>query len=156
MSDPAILPGVNSYLSLEEANDIAAGYLFATAFTAATEPAQARALITATALLDRRRWKGRPLSPTQPLQWPRLPDSWPIAIGAEADAPAPIKRAAVELACHLLQHGEPADAPIQSQMLGDSMLMYFPRQSDDLPKAVRHLIAPYLVAGSAHVAEVRF
>lgn len=156
MSEPVVTPGVNAYLSLEAAKEVAAGMLFADRWNAATDLACTRALITATALLDRMRWQGRRLSPTQPLAWPRVADralpGYPLAI----ETPAAIARATVELAAHLLEAGPPSSKPVMQQMLGDSMVMFFPTIADELPKHVRRLIEPYLRASSANVAEVQF
>ncbi|ONF95984.1 DnaT-like ssDNA-binding protein [Sphingomonas jeddahensis] len=158
MTDPVpawtIRAGVNSYISLAEAQAIAATRLFAAAWNGAAEATRSQALITATALLDRMRWQGRPLAPTQPLAWPRVSDRAPHGYPATADTPPAIITACVELAVHLLTQGQHSGAPVMQRMLGDSMTMYFPTIADELPKHVRRLIEPHLRASSANVAEV--
>lgn len=158
MTDPVpawtIRAGVNSYASLAEAQGIAATRLFAAAWNGAAEQTQSQALITATALLDRMRWHGRALAPTQPLAWPRVPDRCPHGYPLAAATPPAIVTACVELAIHLLTQGALSSAPVMQRMLGDSMTMYFPTIADELPKHVRRLIEPHLLASSANVAEV--
>ncbi|WP_413061531.1 DnaT-like ssDNA-binding protein [Sphingomonas carotinifaciens] len=158
MTDPVpawtIRAGVNSYVSLCDAQAVAETRLFAGAWTSAREPAQSQALITATALLDRLRWQGRPVAPTQPLAWPRVPDRCPHGYPLAAATPPAIVTACVELAIHLLTQGQLPGAPVMQRMLGDSMTMYFPTIADELPKHVRRLIEPHLRASSANVAEV--
>lgn len=148
--------GQNSYVSLDEAREIAASRLFAQPFTSAPEPTQIQAIITATSLLDRMRWQGRTAAAGQPLAWPRVPERVFGGAPIEAEIIPPIKAACVELAIHLLTTGEHGGgAPLMSRMLGDSMVMFHNHVADELPKHVRRLIEPYLSSPSAHVAEVR-
>jgi hypothetical protein len=154
-----ILPtvGTNSYVSLDAANALASERLFAGAWAAATADTRAQALMTATALLERMQWEGRPLAPTQALAWPRVADRCPDGYPLTADIPAPIAAATVELAIYLLGQAEmPGGPAIMQRMLGDSMVMHFAHVADELPKHVRRLIEPFLRSSSANVAEVRF
>lgn len=155
-SPPAwtIRAGLNSYATMGEAIVIADSRLFAAAWAGATEQARSQALTTATALLDRMRWQGRPVTPTQALAWPRVPDRCPHGVAMQAPTPPAIITACVELAIQLMTQGQLASAPVQSRMLGDSMTMYFPTIADELPKHVRRLIEPHLRASSANVAEI--
>lgn len=158
MTEPAptftVQDGVTSYASLADANAIADARLFASAWNAATDDTRAKALATATALLDRLRWQGRPTAATQFIAWPRVPDRCPHGFPMIAPTPRSIIVACVELAIHLLTQGQLPAAPVQSRMLGDSMTMYFPTIADELPKHVRRLIEPHLRVSSANVAEV--
>lgn len=151
---PDPITGVDTYANLERANSVAAARLFSGAWDAADTATRARALRTATALLDRVRWQGRPVAPTQPLAWPRVPDRCPHGYPMSVATPDAIATACVELAIHLLTQGQLASAPIQMRQLGDSMTMHFPTIADELPKHVRRLVEPHLRASSAHVAEV--
>lgn len=152
---PALVVGTNSYVSLADANALAASRLFAERWNAATDDTRTRALITATALLDRMRWRGRPVAPTQPLAWPRVPDRCPSGYPLAPETLREITTASVELAVHLLATGRlPGGAAIQMRQLGDALEMHFPVIADELPKHVRRLIEPYLRASSANVAEV--
>ncbi|HVJ03296.1 MAG TPA: DnaT-like ssDNA-binding protein [Sphingomonas sp.] len=149
--------GTNSYVSLEAADALASERLFTRTWHTATEERRARAIITATALLDRMQWRGRPLAPTQRLAWPRVANGCPEGYPLTAHIPAPIAAATVELAIHLLSTGElPSGPAIMQRMLGDSMAMYFAHVADELPKHVRRLVEPFLEASSANVAVVRF
>lgn len=157
MTVPSIIVGQNSYVSLDGAEAIAAGRLFCQPWNAAPEITKVQALITATALLDRLRWQGRPLALTQPLAWPRVPERCPPGYPLDVDVIAPIITATVELAIHLLASGEIGGGPaVMQRMLGDSMVMHFAHVADEFPKHVRRLIEPYLSSSSANVAEVQF
>jgi hypothetical protein len=149
--------GVNAYISAEDAFALSSDRLFANAWNAASPDLRARALITATALLDRMKWKGRPLAPSQPLAWPRVNDHCPEGYPLTAEVPREIITASVELAIYLLSVGEnPGGPAIMQRMLGDSMVMHFAHVSDDVPKHVRRLIEPFLRVCSTNVAEVSF
>lgn len=160
MSDPTgptINVGVNSYVTMAQANEIVATRLFAEPWNAATDDTRVRAILTATALLDRMHWQGRKLVPSQPLEWPRVPDRCPSGYPLDADIVPPIVAAAVELALHLLSTGELGGGPaVMQRMVGDSMVMHFAHVADQLPKNVRRLIEPYLLVSSANVAAVQF
>lgn len=159
MSDPAptLTVGINSYASVEEAGDLAASRLFASAWAAASDSARMQALVTSTALLDRLGWQGRPLAPTQPLAWPRVADGCPHGFPLTTETPPAIIAATIELALYLLSTGElPGGPAVQLRMLGDGMITNFAHVADELPKHVRRLIEPFLRSSSANVAEVRF
>lgn len=149
--------GVNSYVSMDDANALASERLFADPWNAATEDTRAQALTTATALLDRLRWQGRLLAPTQPLAWPRVAERCPEGFPLMVDIPVPIAAATVELAIHLLNIGHTPGGPaVMQRMVGQTMEMYFAHVADELPKHVRRLIEPFLRSSSANVAEVTF
>jgi hypothetical protein len=149
--------GTDSYVSLEAANALAAQRLFAGAWDAATDETRAQALITATALLDRLQWQGRPLARTQPLAWPRVAESCPEGYPLTVETPPEIATATVEWAIHLLNAGAmPGRPAIMQEMVGASMVMHFAHIADELPKHVRRLIEPFLRSSSANIAEVRF
>lgn len=149
--------GINSYVSLDDANALASDRLFSDAWAAATDDTRAQAIITATALLDRLQWFGRPLAPTQSLAWPRVAERCPPGYPLSVETPKAIKTATAELAIHLLGTGRmPGGPAVMMNMVGQSMQTYFPHVADELPKHVRRLIEPHLRASSANVAEVRF
>lgn len=157
MTEPTIIVEQNSYVSLAEADEIAATRLFSQAWSNATEPTRVQALITATTLLDRMQWEGRPVIPSQPLAWPRVSERCLAGYPLAAEIIPPIVTATVELALHLLSSGDLGGGPaVMQRMLGDSMVMHFAHVADELPKNVRRLIEPYLRVSSANVAEVRF
>lgn len=160
MSEPAtpvVIVGVNSYVSVADADALAETRLFTTHWQAATADARARALITATTLLDRMVWEGRPVIPSQPLAWPRVPERCIPGYPLSTKIPSAIVTATVELAVHLLKTGEYGGGPaVMQRMLGDAMVMHFAHVADEFPKHIRRLIEPHLRASSANVAEVRF
>jgi len=88
----------NSYVTLENANGIAANLSFATKWAAATEDARSVALITATRWMETLTYQGVRCKPSQRLSWPRD--------GAQCDGvtsdcsgiPYPIQEAEVILA----------------------------------------------------------
>lgn len=144
-----LTPGINSYVSLDTANEIASEHLFAN-----IDDRFPAALATATRLLDRMHWRGKRTNEEQELQWPRVIFR-PADPKVAADTiPPVIARATVELAFHLLTQGAMSQPSIQMRQLGDSMAMYFPTTPDDLPRHVRKLVAPFLNVESAHVAEM--
>lgn len=154
-----ILPtvGMNSYVSLDDANALASERLFAEAWTANSPNAQSQALMTATALLDRLGWQGRPLAQSQPLAWPRVAERCPEGFPLMVDIPTPILTATVELAIYLLGTGQmPGGPAVMLNMVGQTMQTHFAHIADEIPKHVRRLIEPFLRSSSANVAEVRF
>lgn len=153
---PAIIVGTNSYAGLAQADAIAAASLFNDRWNAADDDRRTRALMTATAMLDRLPWKGRPAKPDQPLAWPRVPFRTSLP-QITADIVPAIVTATVELAMHLLTQTSMSPGPaVQQRMLGDSMTMYQPYQPDELPSNVRRILAPYLEVSSGHAAKVTF
>lgn len=151
---PSVTVGIDSYVALADADQIASDRLFAAPWERADAATRCAALRTATELLDGMRWQGRPVVPTQTLAWPRVPDRCPYGYPITAAIPVAIERACVELAIHLLRQGQHAGAPVQMRQLGDAMTSYFPTVADELPKHVRRLIEPHLVVSSANVAEI--
>jgi len=154
---PIIVIGLNAYLTLDDAEELAATRLFTEPWSSVNARTREQAIITATALLHGARWQGRKLAPTQPLAWPRVAERAPLGYPITTEVPQAIKTASVELAIHLLATGTlGGGAPIMQRMLGDSMEMFYPTVADEWPKHVRRLIEPYLRASSANVAEVHF
>ena len=157
---PSVTVGVDSYVSLDDANTIITNRLFSRAWGSDYDRdnigRRCVALRTATALLDRMRWKGRPVAHGQPLAWPRVPERCPHGYPLTVDIPTAISTACAELAIHLLTTGQLTTSHVQTQMVGDTMLTYFPTIADELPKHVRRLIEPHLIASSANTAEVTF
>lgn len=154
---PTITVGQNAYLTLDAASAIADTRLFAAAWTSATTATQAKALLTATALLDRMQWQGRKVASSQSLAFPRVSDFATPGYPLTTEIPPAIITASVELAIHLLKSGDFGGGPaVQMRMLGDSNVMHFSHVADELPKHVRRLIEPHLRSSSANIAEVQF
>lgn len=66
-----IVIGTNSYLTLEEAVDYFGGRLFTSAWDSSLDDDKAKALIMATASLNRKLYKGKKKVETQKFQFPR-------------------------------------------------------------------------------------
>lgn len=154
----AAIVGENSYISVEDAGELAEQRLTAAAWAATDATMCARALIHATALLDRMKWQGQPATTTQPLAWPRkgvIPnDRRTLGLFASPTTPPALAIATAELAFHLLANPEPADLRVQMRQIGPAMEMYFPDTPDEIPVHVRRLIEPFLRTPSAYTAEV--
>lgn len=155
---PILTVGVDCFVTYEQAIEIADKTLFAHAWHLAAPERKALTLTTATGLLSRMRWKGRPSNASQKLAWPRsnVCDEYGQLIQSDA-IPSDIAIATVELAIYLQTNGSyPGGPAVQMRQLGDALTMYFAGVNDELPKHVRRLIEQYLIVGSSHVAEVAF
>jgi hypothetical protein len=101
VEDGSGVPNANSYVSLEEADDIASLNLHtANAWAALTSPQKQSLLIYVTGALDARtQWGGSRSSPHQGLEWPRqgVQDRYGNALSASA-VPYNLRWAVVELA----------------------------------------------------------
>lgn len=173
MSAVAPIVGIESYISFANADTLAGDRLNANEWRAAIAAHQAehaaleqsgaapvapgipalcrRALITATATMERLKWAGRPISPLQPLAWPRTGTGLPDAI-----IPAPIATACAELAFYLLSPEAAQPDGVQLTMIGQSMETRFASVSDELPRHVRRLVEPYLAVRSKHSSALLF
>ncbi len=151
-----VTAGVDSYVSIDDADTYAGERLFGGTWAAATVNDRHRALRNATDALDGLRWRGRPVAPSQPLAWPRVATAAPCGYPLAAPYPRNLERACVELASHMLRNGQLSNRMIQTTMLGDAMTIAFPTIADELPKHIRRLIEPFLASSSANVAEVTF
>ena len=67
----ALAQGVNSYVTLEEANLYMVDRIDVTPWEVAANEDRAKALVTATSLLDLKYFIGTTTSESQPLAWPR-------------------------------------------------------------------------------------
>jgi hypothetical protein len=111
-------------------------------------PVQCRqALMSATAILNRLKWRGELQVPLQALAWPRR------CAGAPASGiPPAVATAYAELAIYLLSPEASRRRDVQMSMIGQSMETYFAEVIDELPKHVRRLVEPLLRVGSSHAA----
>jgi hypothetical protein len=149
-----VIAGVDSYISLADADGYANSRLFGAAWSAAAVNDRHRALRSATDALDGLSWRGRPVAASQPLAWPRVASAAPRGYPLVAPFPSAVERACVELASHMLRNGQLSNRMIQTTMLGDAMTIAFPTVADELPTHIRRLIEPFLASSSANVAEV--
>lgn len=148
-----------TYASLEDANKYMKGvFNNSTWFDPLSDPeTKARALVTATRLLDKQCWKGEKLDSSQPLQWPREVDG----VSGTPDA---IVQGCIELA-NLIINGsdvvtnvQPGVQTIQSLKAG-SVAMSFFRDAESLftknarfPVEVQELIGPYLCGSTTAIS----
>lgn len=105
----ALTKGVNSYVTVVEASAYFADRLDVAAWTSASDEDKARALVTATSLLDSIVWTGIAVSEAQPLAFPREGSFFDPRLGFEvafdtAGTPPRIVTATFELAYHLLNN----------------------------------------------------
>lgn len=176
-STPSPQAGLDSYVSFEDADALAAKLIGGEAWrlavasaaaslagdeapaTPALPPAECcRALYSASAILDRLSWAGERADRNQPLAWPRRgardDRGWPVP--AEYTPPA-LATACAELAFHLLATDQTARrAPVQMVQIGATMETYFACVADELPKHVRRIVEPFLAVRSTHSAELIF
>jgi hypothetical protein len=115
----------------------------------ADEDQKARALVTATRILDRQLWPGQKEDPDQALAWPRTGTG--ISGVEDDEIPQPIIDASIILA-KLIHAGSKVDdqattdTGIKRQKAGSVEIEYFIPTTDPsrLPVAVMELIGPFL------------
>ena len=105
----ALAKGINSYATVSEADAYFEDRLDVAAWTSASDIDKAKALVTATALLDSKRWTGTAVSDSQTLAFPREGYYFDPRVGAEVyldptDVPTRILTALYELSYHLLNN----------------------------------------------------
>lgn len=149
----ALTVGVNSYISVEDADAILLDRLDVAAWVDASLEQKASALITATALLERETWIGQVVDPLQKLAWPRTNGTYFDArlgqsVNLSGTIPNRIVLATVELAYHLLNNDGLLDSgtSIKNVTIGPisiENIIASPQKSS----AASSLIAPLLRAG---------
>lgn len=96
----------NSYIDVSYADTYLDGLLNTSAWSSADAATKARAVITATAVLDRLQFAGGRSTTTQALQWPRYEtydrDGWPFD---SDEIPVAVKNATALLALELVKAG---------------------------------------------------
>jgi len=104
----ALSKGVNSYVTLADAEAYFVDRLDVAAWTEATDPEKEKALVTATAVLDELLWTGIAVIASQPLAWPRLGSYYDPKVGTmialDNTVPTRIINATYEQAYHLLNN----------------------------------------------------
>lgn len=138
---------VSVYADVGEADAYLEGAFHASNWLTATTLQKQQALITATRLLDRQRWKGSKEDEAQDLEWPRTGTgvSW-----VEDDTiPEKVEQAGIELALALIDgstvQGDANTAQkIQSLKAGSVALTYF-RGAEGEPKRFPQIVHELLV-----------
>jgi len=146
----------NSYVTLAVANDYFTRHLSGTAWAAKTDAEKETLLITAARAVDYgATWKGRKITITQAMQWPRedvetqLP--WPDTLYPNNAVPPQVKAAQIEVAALFLNGDRFADQDadgISSVSLGKGALAV--TFDANTAKSILGRVAPLLLAEFAH------
>jgi len=152
----ALEKDVNSYVSLEEAEAYMGDRLDVAAWDEASDADKAKALVTATSMLDQLTYPGSAISDSQPLAFPRsgmyYDDKLGTYMGMDSQvARTRLDRATCELAYHLLNNDGLLDAggSVVSLQVGSISLS----QITDPPKVplfVRKMLSGMLLSGGSH------
>jgi len=148
-----------SYATVAEADQYLSAAAHADAWRAITDDdVKGRALVTASRLLDRQRWKGEKTDPLQDLAWPRTGTG---VEGVEDDTiPQDIIDACIELALAIVQGSDVQEAQNQSQKIQNlkagSVSLTFFRGADGVPLRfpliIQELLLKYLAGAGASLA----
>lgn len=151
-----MIVGVDSYISLEDAQAYFANRLRSDAWDEASELEKEKALKTATKRINCLRFIGRPVDPNQELAFPRLIQN-SFGVLVRVDIPKAVKEATCEEAISLLEQGDHdikrrklQDAGVVSVTAGDASETYSNIKRDRplaSPDAAR-LLAPFLLRGA--------
>jgi len=153
----AIEKGVNSFATVEEADAYFEDRLDVAAWDDAAEELKAKALVTATSVLNQLDWSGIAVSETQALAFPRKELSYLdsklgyYTVMASDSVPNMVVRATLELAYHLLNNDGLLDSSgsVRSIVVGPIQLEMISSPSV-IPKTVSKLVRPLLQNRGAH------
>ena len=138
----SITVGENSYIDIDGADEYFAGRLHAKSWTGADTETKEKALKQATRQIDRQRLKGNKTNPSQPLAFPRYPDT---------EIPEAVKEACCEEALALLERGNSQrwklqQEGVQSFSLGNMSETYAPGAGKGLlSQEAKELLRPWLI-----------
>ncbi|WP_207456066.1 DnaT-like ssDNA-binding protein [Azospirillum sp. SYSU D00513] len=140
--------GTNAYLDAATADAYFADQLRADGWTKASAEDRDRALIMATAALDRLSFAGMIVKTEQRLAWPRanVRDGERRSLPANI-VPDAIRRAVCEWALTLLTAAPSSGPAISSRSVGDLRVDYRPTTADGVPPTVRAILSPFLRSG---------
>lgn len=143
--------GTNAYLSVADAAVYFGNRLHADAWLKATNADRAKAIISATAAVDRLSFVGTISRPDQRLAWPRAnvrdQEGRPVPSDTIPDA---VRRATCEWALALLSPAK-TSAPVILHQVGDLKFEFAASIPDSVPPTVRAILAPFLRTGAADV-----
>lgn len=149
----ALTKGVNSYVSVAEADFYFTDRMDVAAWTAADETEKGKALVTATGLLDQLRWTGSVMDEGQLLAFPRNGNYFDPRVGTyvyldSSTVPKRILNGTMELAYHLLNNDGLLDdsGSVKTLSVGAIVLNDI-RTPETIPAQVRNIIKPLLVNG---------
>ena len=138
----SITVGENSYIDIEGADEYFAGRLHAESWGQADSETKEKALKQATKIIDRQRLNGRKTNPSQPLVFPRYPDT---------EIPEAVKEACCEEALALLERGNSQrlklqQEGVQSFSLGNMSETYAAGAGKGLlSQEAKELLRPWLI-----------
>lgn len=151
----ALSKGVNSYVTVAEADGYFVDRLDVDAWTTADNTQKGQALVTATSTLDAMPWNGTVISASQNLAFPRSGYYFDPRLGQHVTLtsdvlPARIVWATYELAYHFLNNeGLLDDSGVVNDLNIGSISLTTIRAPSLIPAVVKRLIKPLLVnAGS--------
>jgi hypothetical protein len=151
----ALAKGTNSYATVEEADAYFADRIDVAAWASASAEDKAKALVTATQMLDGMNWSGTAVSEGQSLAFPRSTTyfeprlgQWIILDGTTV--PLRIIQSMYELAYHLVNNDGVLDESggVKSLQVGAVRLENV-QAAPRIPYGVRAKVAPLLVSGGA-------
>ena len=135
---------MQSYCTIEEANEYFAGRLHAEVWEQADDETKEKALKQATKTIDRQPLRGRKTNPEQELAFPRHPDT---------EIPAAVKEACCEEALAILERGNSQrrrlqQEGVQSFTLGNMSETYAPGNGRGLlSQEAKELLRPWILGG---------
>lgn len=147
----ALSKGVNSYVTVAEADAYFADRLDVAAWTAADDIAKGQALVTATNTLDNMTWTGTVISASQNLAFPRSGYYFDPRLGQHVTLtsevmPARLIQATYELAYHFLNNdGLLDDSGVVNDLNIGSISLTTIRPPSLIPAVVKRLMNPLLV-----------
>ncbi len=147
-------PAADGYLDVAEADAYFAKRLWASAWTGATTADKEAAIKWATAILDRKSWKGTVTDSAGALRWPRSGVFDLDGDLLDGDTiPQFLKDATAELAIHLITKDRTTDTGTEgfSRIAIGSISLDVDKfdRPDELPPSVQDIIAPYLAGVSS-------
>jgi len=146
----ALSKGINSYVTVAEANTYFEDRLDVAAWTAASDPMKSQALITASATLNENKWIGTAISESQKLAFPRAGSYFDPRLGLDVtltnEVPDRIITATYELAYHLLNNDGILDdtGSVTDLQIGQISLNLI-NTASTIPSTVTKLIKPLLM-----------
>lgn len=148
----ALVKGTNSYATVEEADAYFADRLDVAAWTDADPSQKAKALVTATSVLDEQQWTGSAISESQLLAFPRIGGYYDPKLGTFIEfslVPSRIIFATFEQSYHLLNNdGLLDDSGSVTNLSVSSINLSTIIAPNRLSGTARKLISPMLANGS--------
>lgn len=150
----ALQKGINSYVTVAEADAYLTNRLYADEWSNAAITLKEKALITATRLLDSLSWTGTAIDEKQPLAFPRNAEYFDPRVGSfvllTEETPLVIENATCELAVHLLQNDVVSSPSTVESIEVSGIVLNTIRNSPTIPANIKRLIRPLLVNGGGN------